>query len=150
MNEQKKWVFKTTQNDDIIAAALIEHMAKTGIKTVGLIGTKAEVMRIMVAAHWYPADPLTLESCLEIAEATVLKRPYDAAPVSSLYLFGRKEEADVAARRVQRGDEPDDQQRCEACDRREPEARERHEHARREQYPLHAPAPEAGSRSTAQ
>jgi hypothetical protein len=59
---------------------------------VGLIGTKQEVMRIMVAAQWYPADPLTLESCLEIAEATVLKRPYDAAPVSSLYLFGRKED----------------------------------------------------------
>lgn len=39
MTEQKKWVFKTTQNDDLIAAALIEHMAKTGIKTVGFIGT---------------------------------------------------------------------------------------------------------------
>jgi branched-chain amino acid transport system substrate-binding protein len=39
MTEQKKWVFKTTQNDDIIAAALIDHMAKSGIKTVGLIGS---------------------------------------------------------------------------------------------------------------
>lgn len=38
MNEQKKWVFKTTQNDDIIARALVDHMAKTGIKTVGFIG----------------------------------------------------------------------------------------------------------------
>ncbi len=59
---------------------------------VALTGTKAEVMRIMVAAHWFPADPLTLRSCLEIAEATVLKRPYDDAPVSNLYLFGRKED----------------------------------------------------------
>lgn len=59
---------------------------------VALIGTKAEVMKIMVAAKWYPADPLTLKSCLEIAEATVLKRPYDEAPVSNLYLFGRKED----------------------------------------------------------
>jgi hypothetical protein len=59
---------------------------------VALTGTKAQVMRIMVAARWYPADPLTLRSCLEIAEATVLKRPYDAAPVSNLYLFGRKED----------------------------------------------------------
>jgi hypothetical protein len=59
---------------------------------VALIGTRAEVMTIMVAAKWYPADPLTLRSCLEIAEASVLKRPYDAAPVSSLYLFGRKED----------------------------------------------------------
>src|SRR5262245_24172117 len=59
---------------------------------VVLIGTKSELMKIMVAAKWYPADPLTLHSCLEIAEATVLKRPYDAAPVSSLYLWGRKED----------------------------------------------------------
>lgn len=57
-----------------------------------LIGTKAEVLAAFVAAKWYPADPLTLKSCLEIAEATVLRRPYDAAPVSSLYLFGRKED----------------------------------------------------------
>jgi len=59
---------------------------------VALIGTKAEVVRIMLAAQWHPADPLSLQSCLEIAKATVLKRPYDAAPVSSLYLFGRKED----------------------------------------------------------
>jgi hypothetical protein len=41
-------------------------------------------------AKWYPADPLTLRSCLEIA-ASVLKRPYEEAPVSNLYLFDRKE-----------------------------------------------------------
>jgi hypothetical protein len=59
---------------------------------VALVGTEAQVKRIMVAAKWYPADPLTLRSCLEIAEASVLKRPYDDAPVSNLFLFGRKED----------------------------------------------------------
>jgi branched-chain amino acid transport system substrate-binding protein len=39
MTEQKKWVFKTTQNDDLIGRALVEHMSKTGVKTVGFIGT---------------------------------------------------------------------------------------------------------------
>jgi len=39
MTEQKKWVFKTTQNDDLIAGALIEHMAAIGIRSVGFIGT---------------------------------------------------------------------------------------------------------------
>ena len=34
MNEQKKWVFKTTQNDDIIAKALVDHMVKNKVKTV--------------------------------------------------------------------------------------------------------------------
>src|ERR1700732_1853611 len=73
----------------------ITHTA-TGIPgdplNVALIGTKAEVMKIMVTARWYPADPLTLHNCLEIAEASVLKRPYDDAPVSNLYLWGRKED----------------------------------------------------------
>jgi hypothetical protein len=59
---------------------------------VALIGTKADLVKIMLAAKWYPADPLSLRSCLEIAEATVLKRSYDDAPVSSLYLFGHKED----------------------------------------------------------
>jgi branched-chain amino acid transport system substrate-binding protein len=39
MTEQKKWVFKTTQNDDLIAAALVDHMKATKLKTVGFIGT---------------------------------------------------------------------------------------------------------------
>ncbi len=39
MNDQKKWVFKTTQNDGLIASALLDHMVRTGVKTVGFIGT---------------------------------------------------------------------------------------------------------------
>jgi len=39
MDEKKKWVFKTTQNDDIIADALLEHMSRHGVKTLGFIGT---------------------------------------------------------------------------------------------------------------
>jgi len=38
MDEKRKWVFKTTQNDDLIATALIGHMAAQGIKTLGFIG----------------------------------------------------------------------------------------------------------------
>ena len=38
MDEKKKWVFKTTQNDDLIAEAVIEHMTKTGVRTIGFIG----------------------------------------------------------------------------------------------------------------
>lgn len=59
---------------------------------VALIGTETEVKKIMLAAKWDPADPLTLKSCLEIAEASVLKRSYKDAPVSNLYLFGRKQD----------------------------------------------------------
>lgn len=59
---------------------------------VALVGAEIDLKKRMIQAGWYPADPLTLKSCLEIAEATVLKRPYDDAPVSNLYLFGRKED----------------------------------------------------------
>jgi hypothetical protein len=59
---------------------------------VALIGTETELKKIMLEAKWYPADPLTLKSCLQIAEASVLKRAYDQAPVSNLYLFGCKQD----------------------------------------------------------
>jgi len=38
MDAQKKWAFKTTQNTDIIARALVGDMVRRGIKTVGFIG----------------------------------------------------------------------------------------------------------------
>src|SRR5262249_17330883 len=59
---------------------------------VALIGTETELKKIMLAAKWFPADPLTLKSCLEMADAAVLKRQYDDAPVSNLYFEGRKED----------------------------------------------------------
>lgn len=37
MDDVRRWVFKTTQNDDLIAAALVAHMKSTGIKSVGVI-----------------------------------------------------------------------------------------------------------------
>ena len=40
LDAKKRWVFKTTQNDDLIAAALVKHMVKTGVKNVGFIGFK--------------------------------------------------------------------------------------------------------------
>ena len=38
MDDKKKWVFKTPQNDAMMAGAIADHMAKNGIKTVGFIG----------------------------------------------------------------------------------------------------------------
>jgi hypothetical protein len=59
---------------------------------VALIGTESQIQHIMQAAQWYPAARLGLESDLKIAADSVLSRPDDDAPVSSLYLFGRKED----------------------------------------------------------
>ena len=38
LDARKRWVFKTTQNDDLIAAALLRHMTRHGVRTVGFIG----------------------------------------------------------------------------------------------------------------
>ncbi|MDD5249825.1 MAG: ABC transporter substrate-binding protein [Rhodocyclaceae bacterium] len=38
MDEKKRWVYKTTQNDSLIADAIVAHMKKNGVKTVGFIG----------------------------------------------------------------------------------------------------------------
>ena len=59
---------------------------------VGLIGDKREVLCAMQAAGWYPADPVTLRSSLEIAGSVLLDRPYRQAPVSPLFYLGRRED----------------------------------------------------------
>jgi branched-chain amino acid transport system substrate-binding protein len=38
IDARKRWVYKTTQNDDLIAAALLKHMTGNGVKMVGFIG----------------------------------------------------------------------------------------------------------------
>jgi hypothetical protein len=59
---------------------------------VALIGSEEEVKKALLAAGWYPADALSLRSSAEIAAASVLGRQYEDAPVSSLFLFGRKQD----------------------------------------------------------
>ncbi len=38
MDAERKWVFKVPQNDSLMAAAIADHMATNGIKTVAFIG----------------------------------------------------------------------------------------------------------------
>ena len=59
---------------------------------IGLVGTKEEVIRAMTTAGWDPANALTFRSSVRIVVDTVLRKPDDQAPVSNLYLFGRKED----------------------------------------------------------
>ena len=59
---------------------------------VGLVGDKADVVCAMHAAGWYPADPITLKSSIEIVGSVLLDRPYKDAPVSNLYYLGRRED----------------------------------------------------------
>jgi len=59
---------------------------------VGLVGSREDILHAMDAAGWFPADPVTLRTSLEIVGSVVLDRPYHAAPVSPLYYQGKKEQ----------------------------------------------------------
>jgi len=59
---------------------------------ITLVGSDVEVVRGMTAAGWFPADPITFRSSLRIVTASMLRRPDDDAPVSNLFLFGRKQD----------------------------------------------------------
>lgn len=59
---------------------------------VAVRGSQERLHDAMQAAGWYVADKLDVYDSLRIATDTVLHRTYDRAPVSSLYLFGRRED----------------------------------------------------------
>lgn len=59
---------------------------------VGLIGSREDVVSAFHEAGWYPADPITLRTSLEIIGSVMLDRPYKAAPVSPLFFEGRRED----------------------------------------------------------
>ena len=59
---------------------------------VGLVGDQKDVVCAMHEAGWYPADPITLKSSIEIVGSVLLDRPYKDAPVSNLYYLGRRED----------------------------------------------------------
>lgn len=59
---------------------------------VAVVGTSDEVVRAMLAAGWGPADPITLRSSLRISRSVLLRRPYPEAPVSNLFLWGRRQD----------------------------------------------------------
>jgi hypothetical protein len=89
------WEAYTRRHPSFENQPTVTH-TKTGIPgdplNIGVIGSESQLKRGLLAAGWFPADPLTLRSCIDIAAATVLRRPYDQAPVSNLFLFQRKED----------------------------------------------------------
>lgn len=59
---------------------------------IGIIGTRRELITAMEKAGWFVADPYILRHMLRHALSTVYDWSYPNAPVSSLYLFGRKQD----------------------------------------------------------
>ncbi|MDT7858337.1 LssY C-terminal domain-containing protein [Rubrivirga sp. S365] len=59
---------------------------------VGLVGSREQVVRAVLAAGWRPADPITFKTSVEIAGSVAFDRPDPDAPVSNLYVFGRRQD----------------------------------------------------------
>lgn len=59
---------------------------------VGIIGTRWQLITAMEQSGWHVADPHTPRYLVRHLLALVLGWPYPTAPVSSLYLFGRKQD----------------------------------------------------------
>ena len=89
------WKRHERKHPDLRNAPTLTHTA-SGIPgdplNISLVASEEEVIGAVTAAGWYPANPLTFRSSVRIALDTVLKKPDDEAPVSNLYLFGRKED----------------------------------------------------------
>jgi LssY C-terminus len=89
------WHVEVVRHPALQGAPRITHTA-AGIPgdplNVALVASEMAFVHAMLAAGWHPADPLTLETSLRIASSTVFHRPYIDAPVSTLYLWGRKQD----------------------------------------------------------
>ncbi|HET7060300.1 MAG TPA: LssY C-terminal domain-containing protein [Candidatus Saccharimonadales bacterium] len=59
---------------------------------IGIIGTRRELITAMEAAGWYVADRHSLKNVFRLVAASALGQVYRHAPVSTMYLFGRKQD----------------------------------------------------------
>ncbi len=59
---------------------------------IAVNGSREQLVAAMRAANWVQADELNWKSTLRMVKATLLRRSYPSAPVSSLFLFTRKQD----------------------------------------------------------
>lgn len=59
---------------------------------IGIIASRADLITAMQAAGWYVADNYSLRNNAHVLISALLNRPYATAPMSNLYLFGRKQD----------------------------------------------------------
>lgn len=69
---------------------------------LAFVGSEDELQRLMAAVNWAPADAITFKSSLRITIASVSHRSYADAPVSNLYVNGKKQ--DLAFEQAAAGD----------------------------------------------
>jgi len=89
MDAKRRWVFKTTQNDDLIASALIAHMKKAGVKSLGFIGFNDPY-----GENWYRVlQPMAEKEGIRIVASERYARTDQSVTGQSLKLIGAKPDA---------------------------------------------------------
>jgi len=93
MTPEKKWVFKTTQNTDIIAKALVDHMAANGVKTVGFIG-----LNDAFGEDWLNVfSKLVAEKGIKLVATERFQRSDNSVTGQALKIFAAKPDAVLVA-----------------------------------------------------
>lgn len=93
MDEKRHWVFKTTQNDGLVADKLIQHMVDNGVKTVAFIGTSDTY-----GETWYGVvKDRFAKAGIEIVANERFKRPDTSVTGQSLKIFAAKPDAVLVA-----------------------------------------------------
>lgn len=93
LDAKRRWVFKTTQNDDLIAAALVKHMAKSGVKTFGFIGFKDPY-----GENWLKVfTPMAEKAGIRLADTEFYQRTDQSVTGQTLKLIGAKPDAILIA-----------------------------------------------------
>lgn len=59
---------------------------------LAFVGSAGQVVEAMESAGWVEADPVDFRSSVRIVTSTLSRTSYDKAPVSPLFLFGRKQD----------------------------------------------------------
>ena len=59
---------------------------------IGIVATRRELIKVMEQSGWHMADPHTPKYMFRMGVAILFGQSYDNAPVSALYLFGRKQD----------------------------------------------------------
>lgn len=90
---RKKWVFKMPQNDSLMASALINHMKKNGVKTVGFIGFNDSYGE----SWWAEFEPLAKKAGIDVVANERYNRTDTSVTGQALKLMRAKPDAVLVA-----------------------------------------------------
>ena len=89
MDDKKRWVFKTTQNDDLIATAVLDNMTAAGIRSVAFIGFNDPY-----GENWYKVfAPMAAQAGIRIVASERFNRTDPSVTGQALKLISARPDA---------------------------------------------------------